>query len=391
MTKRLCIISFSPIRSDGRVLRQIEFLAPYYQLGVVGYGDPDPLWENIEWIPIEHNVSALEKLVAVLMLLLGRLWHPLYETYFWNRTHYREALQRVQQREWDAFYANEWAAIPIAVNAAQRNGAPIVYDAHEYSPLERIDEPMWRLVFGPMIVYMLKRYTPFISASLTVCQPIADRYHQEFGLNPQLVLNAPRYVNPPDHAIDPESIHLVHHGSAQRNRHIEMMIEAIPFIEKRFDLTLMLTSTEPQYLAHLKQLAARVDRDRIHFINPVPPRQIAETLAQFDIELVVMYPNSFNTMMALPNKLFEAINAGLAIVIGPSPAMREIVEAYDLGCVSESFAAQDIAIAVNRLDIDALQRMKAASRQAAKTLNADTQMGKVVALYRDLLSADSRS
>ena len=387
MRKRICIISFSPIRGDGRVLREIEYLSPHFDLGVVGYGDPDPGWQQVEWMGIDRRASRLDNLLTILLLILGRLLPALYEYRYWQRRHYAQALEQVQQQEWDAFYANEWAAVPIAVRAAQKNGAPVVYDAHEFSPLERIDEPLWRLFFAPMVVCTLKRYTPFISAAITVCQPIAERYEQEFGFKPLIVLNTPRYTNPPDHETDPSHIRLVHHGSAQSNRHLEMLIEAMPLIDRRYDLTLMLTPTEPWYLERLKQMAFQVARDRVHVIDPVPPNQIVETLAQFDVELALMYPNSFNTVMALPNKFFEGINAGLAVVIGPSPAMQAIVDEYGVGCTAACFKPADIARTINALTPDEIARMKAASRQAARVLNADAQMEKVMALYCRLLDA----
>jgi hypothetical protein len=34
----ICIISFSPIARDARVLRQIDYLAPHYDLAVLGHG-----------------------------------------------------------------------------------------------------------------------------------------------------------------------------------------------------------------------------------------------------------------------------------------------------------------------------------------------------------------
>jgi glycosyltransferase involved in cell wall biosynthesis len=100
-----------------------------------------------------------------------------------------------------------------------------------------------------------------------------------------------------------------------------------------------------------------------------------------------MAPTTFTWLMTLPNKLFESMVAGLAVLVAPSPAMAEIVQTYGTGWVAPGFTAQDIAQTLNALtakDIDAKRR---ASREAAKTLNASHELGKVVELYRQLFSA----
>src|SRR4051812_14129001 len=53
--KSVCILALSPIARDGRVLRQIEYLSPHYDLTIVGYGPAHPDWANmpgIQWIQI---------------------------------------------------------------------------------------------------------------------------------------------------------------------------------------------------------------------------------------------------------------------------------------------------------------------------------------------------
>ena len=384
MRKQICIISFSPIYRDGRVLRQIEYLAPHYDLTVIGYGTAPGY--GVEWLPINRHLTLLDKAMTSLLLLAGRLFPAIYDYRYWHRPHYQQALEYTRARQWDAFYANEWAAVPIAVTAAAGNKAPVVYDAHEFSPLEREDHLGWRLFYSPMIRYILQRYTPRISAAITVCRPIAERYEREFGFKPMLVLNAPKPVEVPDHEIDPEHIHLVHHGNAQSDRRQEIMIEAIAQTDKRYHLNFMLVEQERGYLDKLKRLAAQIAPGRVTFIDPVAPMQIVPTIARFDLGLALMFPTNYNNRMALPNKLFEAINAGLCILVGQSPAMIEVVEKYQCGVVAPSFEPQDIASVLNHLTSEKIKLARTASRRAAQVFNADTQTAQIVDLFETLLS-----
>jgi glycosyltransferase involved in cell wall biosynthesis len=78
--------------------------------------------------------------------------------------------------------------------------------------------------------------------------------------------------------------------------------------------------------------------------------------------------------------------AGLAVCIGPSPSMMEIVNQYGCGCIASSFRPEDLADALNRLDTEEINTMRKASRKAALELNAENEMGKLVRLYQQLLA-----
>lgn len=69
-----------------------------------------------------------------------------------------------------------------------------------------------------MTVYFLHHYAVHAAATLTVAPEIAQRYGEEFGFLPTVVLNAPEYVAVEDHTVDPHTVRLIHHGSAIRAR-----------------------------------------------------------------------------------------------------------------------------------------------------------------------------
>ena len=54
---------------------------------------------------------------------------------------------------------------------------------------------------------------------------------------------------------------------------------------------------------------------------PVPPAQLVSALAAYDVGLVIDRPLTDNARLALPNKLFEYLMAGLAVVVPRAPAM----------------------------------------------------------------------
>ncbi|MFN8497384.1 MAG: glycosyltransferase [Anaerolineae bacterium] len=389
LRKRICIIAFKDARSTIHVLRQIHYLSPDYDLTVIAHGSPDATWTNVSWRPIPQ-ATLLSKVTRLLCYVIAILWPPMSEVWYWQTRRFKAAFEAALASDCDAIHANDWQALPIAIEVARRTGAQVVFHQHEYAELEREDSLAWRLLVSPAIHRLLVKYTSdpavAVDASITVCEPIAERYRHELGIHPIVVYNAPPPVaiGRSGQPADPHRIRLIHHGFAQRGRGLHNLVKAMALADERFTLDFMLMADDPAYLDYLQALARRVAPGRVFFRAPVRPLDIVPTVSEYDIGLCVIEPSTYNFLMMLPNKLFEYVQAGLALCIGPSPAMVAIARRHGVGVVTAGFAPGDIAAALNRLSLDEIRAMREASRQAAAVLNADVEMAKVVALYEGL-------
>jgi hypothetical protein len=117
-------------------------------------------------------------------------------------------------------------------------------------------------------------------------------------------------------------------------------------------------------------------------------RAITTMANDYDIGVYSLPAVNFNTRHALPNKLFEFIQARLAVAIGPSPEMAEIVTRYGCGVVAKDFEPESLADELNRLDDTAIAHFKAASNAAAAELSAERNSGLIVRAVEEALSAD---
>ena len=385
MRRRVCIISFSPIERDARVLRQIEYLSPHFDLCVIGYGPLTAPWPGIDWRRVQLESSVRTRLTGLLLMALGRLLPVLYDRWYWAKAHHRRALQYALDCRCDLYHANDWNALPVAAEAASSNGAKLVLDAHEYAPMEFYERLHWRLFYRPLVVRVLKRYGPKLDASTTVAPAIAERYKREFGFKPVAVLNAPKLVPVQKHPVDPENIRLVYHGGASPDRKLERMIDTMAKTDSRYSLHFIMVDQESHYVRSLKERSARLAPDRIHFHPPVPPSQIVQRIAEYDIGFYLLEPSNYNNSVALPNKFFDFIAAGLAVLIGPSPGMADLVTEYGFGCVTKSFSSDEAAALLNSFTQGEIELLREASERAAQQFNADTEMAKLVDLYYTLL------
>ena len=391
--KRVCVIAFKPVRTTIHALRLINYLAPHYELTVVGHGEPDPGWPPLAWRPVPPQ-DLVSQLVKLAWCAAGRVLPACYEAWFWGIERHKLAYQHALASGADAYHANDWEALPIAIEAARRTGARVVFHMHEYGEEERTESRVWRLTVGPAARHFMRRYATDpavpVDGSITVCEPIAQRYRQELGLRPVVVFNAPRPVALPPRAERAEDgrVRLVHHGYAKRSRGLHKLVQAVALADERFTLDFMLVEDDRGYVDELRALGQRLAPGRIAFRAPVAPHQIVPTVAEYAMGLYVLTPTSYNNLVNLPNKFFEYVQAGLALCVGPSPAMAELVERYGLGVCAPSFAPADVAATLNRLTEPQLRAMQGAARRAAAVLNADVEMAKVVALYRRLLGEE---
>lgn len=430
--KPVCIISFSPIYRDARVLRQIKYLSPHYDLTVIGYGQAHPEWKNVQnvkWISIDpaggpiHREAGLygnarknlkqlfierfdgtfvmkilrpivrktKVLIDSFILFSGRLHTWFYDYWYWRKAQHTKALEYALKSQSDVFHANNWDALPVAVEAAKTNHAKLVFDAHEYAPLELENRHYWKLIFKPAITYFLKKYIPQINASVTVAPLISERFKQEFNLEASVILNAPENINLIFRPLDFDNIRLVHHGGAVRDRRLERMIETLAFCDRRFNLHFILIDNDSNYSTYLKRLADKLTPGRVTFHEQVLPGEIVQRISEYDIGFYLLEPNSFNNSVALPNKFFDFISAGLIICIGPSPSMAELLRKYGFGVVAPSFDPKEVAKTLNQLSLDQLSMMRLASQKAAKEINAEKEMSKLVDLYNRLLNSKPSS
>jgi hypothetical protein len=420
-SKNVTIISFSPIARDARVLRQVQYLAPLYRLNVMGMGEEpaicadskDITWHNVdppqvqspvapigadwepglpakvrrfktrvtngEWIAIRN--SFFFRLQAVLNLCKKTKMFA-----YWAQPLHGLALEKALAIKCDAILANDWNALPIAAKVARQQGARLVFDAHEYAPLE-YDSLAWRLKAAPTINHVLKKYATKADAHITVGPCIAEKYDSTFGFNPVVIRNAPAYSEVPWHDTNPDAINIIHHGGAVRVRQLEDYIHIIKCCDSRFKLHFMLTGNDSMYIEELKALAQKAAPGRVEFHTPVAPEQVVEAIARFDIGLCFKKPLCFNEKYCMPNKFFDSIVAGLAVVSGPSPELSDIIGRYGLGKVAPSFSLKDVAKTVNSLSGQEIQAMRKAALVAAQEINADRELNKLVEIFAGLFNA----
>jgi hypothetical protein len=377
---RLLVISFSDLGRDSRLDRQLGFLAGRHDVVAAGLGRPAR--EDVAFVdltpPAEGRGRALGRRAAGLARLAARRSEAVYWRHATNRT----AFERLRDVPFDLVLANDVPALPLAVRLAA--GRPVVFDAHEYAPAELEHLRWWRLLIAPYVDALLRRNLPHVAAMSTVGPTIADRYAAAYGVpRPVVVTNAPHRA---DLAPSPvgSPIRMLHHGVADPARQLDLMIDVVDALEGAFTLDLMLVATPS---GELERLRARAARSRwTTLVEPVPMSEIVARANAYDIGLYLLPPRHLNQQLALPNKLFEFIQARLAVAIGPSPEMAAIVREHGCGVMADDFTPAALAAALRALEPGDVERLKYRSDAAAAVLCAERNRELVLELVERALS-----
>jgi len=379
--RKVLIISFSDIKNDPRVYRQILFLKDSYKITSLGFSNSNI--ESVRSIVLNkvNNTGVLHKIERAILLLSRN-----YESAYWKHKLIKEAIEKIKENSsnFDIVIANDFDTLPLA-SWVKNNGfaKKLLFDAHEYSPLQFEDRLIWRIFFMGYAKYLIKKYIRQADKMVTVSYNIADRYKKENNIECDVITNAGFYHELLPSTISDQKIRIIHHGNANRSRNIELMMDMADFLDSRFEMYFMLMPVDKRYYNFLIKYAK--NKENVHIIEPVKMNEIVSTINKYDIGLFLLKPVNYNYANALPNKLFEFIQARLAIAIGPTPEMVNIVKKYDLGVIADSFNPKDLAYNINNLTKEMIWHFKNQTNIAAKELTAEKNKALLMNIIDDMI------
>lgn len=380
--KRILCVSFSPIYADSRVLRQLEVLRQHGEVTTVGYGPaPDGVKQHIEVPEGASSLPATPLGVARLALHL----HNAVELTAPGEKAVRR--QVVESGPYDLVVANDARALPLAFAAAGDGpgAAPVFADMHEWAAEERATVLVWRLLVGPYFESLCKKYLPRAAAVTSVSSGLAGLYSERYGVDTEIVRNAADLRDLKPTPVNPQVIRLVHSGTADAERNIVELIEAVDRLGDHFTLDLYLLEVPGGHLNVIRKLAASTPRVTVH--PPVPPETLPSVLNQYDLG-VFLYPlKTLSHLYHLPNKFFDFVQARLGLVFSPAPEIDAHIGQYGLGLITADTTADALVDALREITPDEVNRFKNASDAAARALSSEPDRVTQDALVGRLLAA----
>ena len=141
------------------------------------------------------------------------------------------------------------------------------------------------------------------------------------------------------------------------------MLEAAARLQDLEDLSIVLIGDGPEKQA-LVERARSGGLNNVRFLDPAPREKMPAILASADVALVPLKERLFG---AVPSKLYEAMGAGLPVVLMTGGEAEDMVAASGAGVVVPPGDVEALASAIRRLATDPVERraMGARGREAA--------------------------
>lgn len=252
-------------------------------------------------------------------------------------------------RKADVFVANDLDTLPANYLVSRLRRKPLVYDSHEYftEVPELVNRPRVKAIWTKIEMALV----PKVNAAYTVCESIAEVYRDKYGVDFKVVRNLPvRSFSEDTHRMTrshPMSINIskiiLYQGALNLGRGLEDTIKAMQFI----DGAELWLAGDGDLTPILKKLAATLKLEsKVKFLGRLPLQELIDVTREADLGISLEEDLGLNYRFALPNKLFDYIQAGVPVLVSDLPEMRRIVEDYGVGTYLEFSRRNELAEAI---------------------------------------------
>jgi glycosyltransferase involved in cell wall biosynthesis len=285
---------------------------------------------------------------------------------FFNPRWMRKILATATKTKADVLLVRDLPLAPTAIWAGRRLGIPVVLDMAENYPA--MIQDIWEndrqavgdwIVRNPRLVRRVEQWTlERVDHTLVVVEESKARLVR-LGVAPgditivsntppidRVVTDAPRTEG----ADSTEAIHVVYLGLLEVPRGIGTLIEAMDRCRQantNVHLTLIGDGRDRLEFERLARDLGLLDKS-IRFLGYVPNAKALKLLQTADVGVIPHYANeSWNT--TIPNKLFDYMSAGIAVVASSAAPVERIVTETGCGVVFKDRDPEDLARAFRRL------------------------------------------
>jgi glycosyltransferase involved in cell wall biosynthesis len=306
---------------------------------------------------------------------------------FFNPRWLRLMMRVAREKSIELVLVRDLPLAPTALHVGRRTGVPVVLDMAENYPAMIRDlwttgstKPGDFLVRNPKAVEAVERWVlKRVDHTLVVVEESGERLVHDLGVHPDhitVVGNTPSadrvYQHRPGsgggrrgHSAS-RPLHLIYLGLLEQARGLAAIIEATGLAladGKPVRLTIIGDGRASKDFRELALTFPGPEND-IRFLGYLPYDEALEHFREADVGVIPHLPNeSWNT--TIPNKLFDYMAAGLAVLTSEAVPTRRVVESVGCGVSFDGGNARSALRAIEGLlELGDLDRLGARGRQA---------------------------
>ncbi|MEQ8552214.1 MAG: hypothetical protein RIC06_20970 [Cyclobacteriaceae bacterium] len=343
--KRILFITTSNLTTNPRLLKELRVLSLENECIFIGFrlGNWSDQYEQ-QQLSAEHNVktiylsatrspfipwlfSTVAQYLSVLLVrifkksvLINAMASNKRSLLLWNYV-------KANVRDVDLIIAHNIGTLLPAFKLGKRLGIPFHFDVEDFYP----GEGVIREAFQPednCEAFLMKKLLPFAHRVTFASQPIMDETrklcpHIE---RPLLINNSfekSEFVTPTE--VNGKKIQLVWYSqNINHSRGLEPFIEVLKAFAEDYHLTLIGQLHQP--------FAGNWIEPNKHFIDVVPPQlqmDLHRSLGKYDIGLALEPGKDLNNELALSNKIWAYLQAGLYIIATDTEGQKAFIRQYE--------------------------------------------------------------
>ena len=327
---------------DPRVYQEAKVLIEKgYKVSILCWDrDPKaPFQENIDGIYVEriyvkstHGRGSTQ----IIFLLL-----------FWIK-----ALIKALSKKIDITYCHDFDTLPLGYTISRLKKTKLVYDAHEsyVDMLANNVSPLIKKIISVAENYLLKK----VDLTITVGDILKESLIKKGAFQVMVVGNWKQLTDFQFSAkvleeektklgIPKDALVISYIAHLNPERKIEPLLRSI---ENEEDVFLVVGGRGP--IEKIVRNSAQKHKNII-FLGFVHPLKVPFYVALSDVVYYGFDKNNPNAQYSAPNKLFEALAAGKAIITGDFGEIGHIVKKYNCGLILKDYSIEEIKNAINIL------------------------------------------
>jgi glycosyltransferase involved in cell wall biosynthesis len=257
---------------------------------------------------------------------------------------------------------------------------PRIYDAHElFTGLKEVAtrpriKKFWTLVE--------KKLVPKFKLGYTVSESIAEEFERRYKVKYAVIRNITRLKELNN--LSSSEKFLLYRGYVNEARGFECLIPAMKLINCP-----LVICGDGNFMSRLKELIKENKvEDKVELKGMLSPEELWVISQKATIGIGVAENTGINQYLALPNKFFDYIHAGLPQITMDFPEYRKINRQFEVAVLIDNILPETIARAVNNLAGNTVlyQSLRENCLKARQVLNWQQEEKKLLDFYQSVFN-----
>jgi glycosyltransferase involved in cell wall biosynthesis len=245
------------------------------------------------------------------------------------------------------YFAADLYSLPVAIALAKKDDK-VIYDSREiFSALGTLQNSSFKqFALAQLEQFLITKVDKFVVSGELDKEFLQKHFHTNKPFF--VVKNLPakssnckknNYLRE-KFSIPKDKLILIYQGVILEGRGILPMFT---FLKENDEFIFCIIGTGKSKQQYIDIASSPLLQNKVFFHNAVEYSKLSEITASADIGIALIEPITFSYRLALPNKLFEYIQAGLPVLTSDLPAMKDVIDTFHCGLtIPEKFSNDTI-------------------------------------------------